>query len=106
MSNRQIGEIVSAANPESKSISGAELLKASAKAQNTFITAQLTPVAAGNFEIELEAAVNTQGSSAFTKIGSWDQDSDTRMSVLPVSMSVSYRFKRVSGVNCRCVLTG
>ena len=100
-----IDETISAASPNSKEVSGGEISAPGSRSQTQLPTAQVVPSGVGAFEVELQHAVN--GSQLdFTKIGSWDQDSETFGSVFPVSQGVFYRFRHVSGVACRVKLSG
>ena len=91
----------------SAEISGQELAWPGSKAQASTLTAQIVPSAAdANFDIDLEAAVNTLHGAQFTPIGKFTQNDETFASNLDFSLGCLYRFRHISGVACRVLLTG
>ena len=101
-----IDQVIGVGGDESKQISGAEIAQIGSRAQNTEVTLQIVPQAAGDFEVHIEGAINTMNGASFDSFGSYDQDSDTLFSIVPISLGCLYRFKHISGVSCRVLLTG
>lgn len=88
-------------------LSGQELAQAGTKARSTFISAQVIPSAdEEDFEVHIEGAVNSPRGPVFTMIGKIDQDSDTKLCAYPISINCLYRFRHVSGVSCRVLMSG
>lgn len=100
-----IDEKISATSPYSDYKSGSELARPGSRAQATNITAQVVPPG-GDFEVELQGAVNSVNGRSFTKIGTFKQDDDVFLSTFPVSEGCVYRFRHVSGAECKVLLTG
>ena len=98
---------VSAASQYSKNVSGSKMAQMGSKGQSSIFTAQVVPDNPnGEFEVELQGAVNSIHGAVFTKFGSFDQDSETLISAFAFSMNCLYRFKHISGGSCRVLLTG
>ena len=101
-----IDEIIAAGSEYSNQVSGSELAQPGTKSKSTLMSAQVVPSSGGDFEIEIQGAVNSVHGPVFTKIGTIDQDSDSFMTTFPVSMNSLFRFKHNSGIACRVLMTG
>ena len=102
----RIDEKISAASDTSDVISGQSLLQPGSRAQNSLITAQIIPDSAADFEVQLEAAVNSRARVEFDAIGEWDQNEDTLITIFPISVNCLYRFKHISGAPCQVRMVG
>ena len=103
---RELNEFVSATNAISSMISGSGLARPGEKAQASNITVQVIPDDDSSFEVYLEAGINSHDGAIFTKIGEWKNTDDCLLSIFPISLNCLYRFRHVSGVQCRVKLTG
>ena len=102
-----IDQTISAANPNSESVLGADIAHADSRAQSTLISTQVIPTAEDqDFGVELHMAINSVQGLSWTKIAEWDQASKTLGAVFFISLGTHYRFEHVSGIACRVLLTG
>ena len=102
-----INEVISTTNTLSKSVSGGELTRTTSKAQNTQVTLQIIPLDdMAAFDVDVEAMVNTSSDPEWRAIGKYTRSDETLVSIIPISLGVRYRFRHVSGADCRVLLTG
>ena len=108
-----IDVVLSAETPTSRVVTGAEIMQHGMKGFQPVGSAQVLRVAStGDFRVDLEAAVaSASGAATFVPIGSFDQkaaaaDDESNLSTFRVSSKVLFRFRLVSGEDCRCLLTG
>lgn len=102
-----IDQMISAANPNSESVLGADIAHADSRAQSTLISTQVVPSAADQaFIVELHMAINSVHGPVWTKIAEWNEKSKTLGAVFFISLGTHYRFEHVSGIACRVLLTG
>lgn len=94
----------------SREISGREALLGGVKDGET-VTAQVIRLAAsGEFEVLLEAGLNTpSGVAEWQAIARFDHEQledpdESNVSTVPVTASLMLRFRHVSGAACRCIL--
>ena len=113
MSGPVIDEVLSTETPISRVVTGAEIMQHGMKGFQPVASAQVLRVeAAGDFRVDLEAAlVAASGAMTFVPIGSFDQkavtaDDESNLSTFRVSSKVLFRFRHVSGEDCRCLLSG
>ena len=106
MNNGMIDEIINVGNLMSRSISGSELAARGSNSNNTQITFQIIPQNDLDFEVEVQAAVNSKHGAVYDVIALCDQDEDTLVSIIPISVGCMYRFRHVTGDACRVLLTG
>ena len=93
---------ITATAPLSEAVAGLKMAEPGRRGQNTSVTAQVTPETDEDFEVSLEA----DAGGGFEKIATWDQDSDTKTSIIPISLMVRYRFRHVSGTSCQVRMVG
>ena len=104
--NSGIDENISSTKQLSEVASGYDIAPSDKKGQNATVAVQVVPVNSNDFEVSLEAALPSKIGMTFTEIGSYDQDSETFMSTIQVTLGASYRFRHVSGVGCQVILGG
>ena len=102
----ELDATISAASPLTEYISGTDLSNAGSRQYDRRVTAQFVPSAVGDWNVELEAKVNAIKAPAFASIGSFDQDDEALVVNFPISEGALYRFKHVSGLAVRVLLTG
>lgn len=102
-----IDSVINTTDTLSSEESGTSLSEVGSKAQTTMISAQVIPTSSAAFEVELEAALMPEsGSHEFTPIGSFTNTDDTYLSTFPISIHCRYRFRHVSGIECRVLMRG
>ena len=97
---------VSAVFPTTEEVSGARLLRPGSRVHDGYVTIQIIPDDDSAFQVDMEAAVNAKSSRDYDSIGSWTEEDDTLVTVVPISEGVLYRFKHISGSACRVLMTG
>ena len=102
-----IDDTISSAKVYSAEVAGTDLVETGSQAQTTGVTAQVIPVADGDFEVDIEdAVVGRNGQYTFTPIGKFRNGDDALASNFPISLRCRYRFRHISGVACKVLLRG
>ena len=102
-----IDSVINTTNTTSSEESGTSLSEVGSQAQTTMISAQVVPSSNAAFEVVLEGALLPEsGSHTFTAIGSFKNTDDTYLSTFPISIHCRYRFRHMSGIECRVLMRG
>lgn len=106
MASAGIDELLDTNTTTSAEVSGGRMAQPGSRAQNTRVVAQVLPSANVDYSVVLEAAVNTLRGPKFETIGTFDQDDDSSITSFPIALGCLYRFRHISGGECRVLLTG
>ena len=101
-----IDETITASNETSRAVSGVALSPSSSRASQAAVALQIIPPSSGDWSVDVEAGISTQSGVTFTKIGEYDQDDESLLSLIKVSHGCMYRFKHTSGGSIRVILSG